>query len=73
MLTQLTNISSKEDLQFVYVVLILPSLFGLTMVGEGLSKILKAEEAGWLSIFFGLVFIGLIVFVYFFINGLLAA
>jgi hypothetical protein len=47
-------------------ILILPSLFGLTLVGEGLNKVLKSETQGWMSIIFGLIFIGVVVFAYLF-------
>jgi hypothetical protein len=59
------------DPQFLYMILILPSLFGLTMVGEGLNKVLKSENAGWISIIFGLIFIGLVIFAYFFFSNIL--
>jgi len=57
------------DPQFLYVVLILPSLFGLTLVGEGLSKILKDEVQGLVSIILGIIFIGLVVFAYFYLSS----
>jgi uncharacterized protein (DUF58 family) len=59
---------NPQDPQFLYMVLILPSLFGLTLIGEGLNKILKNELAGWLSIIFGFLFIGVVVFAYWFIS-----
>lgn len=59
---------SPKDPQFLYMVLILPSLFGLTLIGEGLNKILKSEMAGWLSIFFGLLFVGVVIFAYWFLS-----
>jgi len=40
------------DPQFLYMVLVLPTLFGLTLVGEGLNKVLKDEKQGWVSIVF---------------------
>lgn len=52
------------DPQFIYMILVLPTLFGLTLVGEGLSKVLKDEKAGWISILFGFLFI-LVVIVFF--------
>jgi len=55
--------------QFLYMVLILPSLFGLTLVGEGLNKVLKSEMAGWVSIFFGILFMIVVIFAYVFISG----
>jgi hypothetical protein len=50
--------------QFLYMILVLPTLFGLTLVGEGLNKILKNETAGWLSIIFGVLFIGVVIFAF---------
>lgn len=57
---------NASDPQFLYMVLVLPTLFGLTLVGEGLNKILKSEAAGWLSLVFGILFIGVVIFAYFF-------
>jgi hypothetical protein len=54
--------------QFLYMILVLPSLFGLTLVGEGLNKILKNETAGWLSIIFGVLFIGVVIFAFLFFS-----
>lgn len=61
-----------SDPQFLYMVLILPSFFGLTLVGEGLNNVLKSKMAGWLSIFFGVLFIGVVIFSYLIISGNLA-
>ncbi|PIU33144.1 hypothetical protein COY29_00500 [Candidatus Woesebacteria bacterium CG_4_10_14_0_2_um_filter_39_14] len=57
-----------NDPQFLYMILILPTLFGLTLVGEGLNKILKDEKAGWVSITFGLLFIMVVIFAYYFFS-----
>lgn len=59
---------SPKDTQFLYIVLILPSLFGLTLIGEGLNKVLKNELAGWVSILFGFLFIGVVIFAYWFLS-----
>ncbi|HUW22345.1 MAG TPA: hypothetical protein VMW41_06815 [Candidatus Bathyarchaeia archaeon] len=59
---------TTKDPQFLYMVLILPTLFGLTLVGEGLNKILKSERMGWLSIIFGVLFIGVVVFAFIFFS-----
>jgi len=59
---------NTNDPQFLYMILILPSLFGLTLVGEGLNKILKEEKAGWTSIIFGFLFIMVVVFAYLFFS-----
>jgi len=56
------------DPQFLYMILVLPTLFGLTLVGEGLNKVLKDEYMGWLSIVFGILFIGVVIFAYLFFS-----
>lgn len=60
---------SPTEPQFLYMILILPSLFGLTLVGEGLNKVLKNENQGWLSIIFGFLFIGVVIFAYWFFSS----
>jgi hypothetical protein len=56
------------DPQFLYMILILPSLFGLTLIGEGLNKLVHEEWSGLISIFFGLTFIAMVVFAYLFFS-----
>jgi len=58
-----------SDPQFLYMVLVLPSLFGLTLVGEGLNKILKDEKQGWVSIVFGVLFIWVVIFAFVFFSN----
>ncbi|PIU03535.1 hypothetical protein COT44_02820 [Candidatus Shapirobacteria bacterium CG08_land_8_20_14_0_20_39_18] len=64
---------SPNDPQFLYMILILPTLFGLTLMGEGLNKVLKSETQGWLSIVFGLLFIGVVIFAFIFFSRYLPA
>jgi hypothetical protein len=59
------------DPQFLYMILVLPSLFGLTLIGEGLNKILKDEYQGWLSVLFGILFIGAVIFAFLFFSSAL--
>ena len=59
---------SSSDPQFLYMILILPSLFGLTLIGEGLNKIVHEEWSGLISIVFGLAFIGMVVFAFLFFS-----
>ncbi len=59
---------SIQEPQFLYMVLILPTLFGLTLIGEGLNRVLKSEMAGWMSIFFGVLFILVVIFAYLFLS-----
>jgi len=60
------------DPQFLYMILILPSLFGLTLIGEGISKILHEENGGWISVIFGFVFVLVVVFAFFFFKNILS-
>ncbi|MBI3289780.1 hypothetical protein HYZ78_00100 [Candidatus Microgenomates bacterium] len=52
-------------------VLVLPALFGLTLVGEGMTKIFHNEGGAWLSIIFGALFIGVVIFAFFFFSQIL--
>lgn len=49
-------------------ILVLPSLFGLTLVGDGLNKVMHEESGGIISIVFGLIFIGVVIGAYFFFS-----
>ena len=62
----------SDDPQFLYMILVLPTLFGLTLVGEGLNKVLKNETAGWLSLIFGTLFIFVVIGAYLFFSSYLA-
>lgn len=57
------------DPQFLYMILVLPSLFGLTLIGEGLNKIIHQEWNGIISLIFGVAFIGVVVFAYLFFSS----
>ncbi|MFC1790413.1 hypothetical protein ACFLZP_02950 [Patescibacteria group bacterium] len=57
-----------RDPQFLYLFLILPSLFGLTLMGEGLYKLSKKEKGGWLSLLMGIIFMGVVLFTFFFFS-----
>ena len=63
---------STLDPQFMYMILILPSLFGLTLIGDGLTKIFHEEWGGVISVIFGVVFIGMVIFAYLFFSSYLA-
>jgi len=62
---------STSDPQFLYMILVLPSLFGLTLIGDGLNKVFHDEWGGVISIIFGVIFIGMVVFAYFFFSSYL--
>jgi hypothetical protein len=59
---------TATDPQFLYMILILPSLFGLTLVGDGLNKMMHEESGGMISVIFGFIFIGIVVFAYLFFS-----
>lgn len=63
---------STTDPQFLYMILVLPSLFGLTLLGEGLNKVIHEEWGGILSIVFGLMFLGAVIFAFIFFSSYLA-
>lgn len=63
---------TPQDPQFLYMILILPSLFGLTLLGEGINKVVHEEWSGVISIIFGFMFIGVVIFAYFFFSSYLA-
>lgn len=58
-----------QETDFLYITLILPSLFGLTLVGEGLNRILKSELTGLVSLVFGILFIVIVILAYLFLSG----
>lgn len=58
-----------NDPQFLYMILVLPSLFGLTLLGEGLNKVVHEEWTGVVSIIFGFMFLGAVVFMYLFFSS----
>lgn len=53
-----------EDPAFLYIALILPSLFALTMVADGLHKVLR-KESGWINFLMGMAFLAIILYAYF--------
>ncbi|EKE05752.1 MAG: hypothetical protein ACD_19C00182G0080 [uncultured bacterium] len=60
---------TPKDPQFLYMILVLPSLFGLTLMGEGMYKCAHEEWGGLISVFFGMLFIGMVVFAYLFFSS----
>ena len=62
---------STLDPQLLYMILVLPSLFGLTLLGEGVSKIVHEEPNGIISVVFGFMFLGAVIFAYLFFSSYL--
>lgn len=62
-----------NDPQFLYMILVLPSLFGLTLIGEGVNKIVHEEwGSGIISTIFGIMFMGAVIFTYLFFSSYVA-
>jgi hypothetical protein len=61
---------NPTDPQFIYMVFLLPSLFGLTLMGEGVVKIMHAQLVGIVSIVAGMGFIGVVGAAYFYLQGI---
>ena len=43
---------TPTDPQFLYMILVLPSLFGLTLIGDGLNKVVHNESGGIIGIIY---------------------
>lgn len=59
---------SPSDPQFLYLILILPFLFGLALIGEGIKKIVHDEWHGLISVVAGLFFLGIVFLGYLFFS-----
>jgi uncharacterized membrane protein YphA (DoxX/SURF4 family) len=57
-----------ESPQLIYLILVIPSVFGLTLIVHGLTKIIKNDDGGYINFIFGLVFLGVVAFTYFFFS-----
>ena len=51
--------------QYIYIFLVLPSLFGLTLVCEGIYKVSHEQWSGLINVVLGVVFISFVVVAYF--------
>jgi hypothetical protein len=60
-----------NDPQILYMILVIPCFFGLTLVGEGINNLVHEEKGGVVFIIFGFLFIGLIIFAYIFFSSYL--
>lgn len=46
--------------KIIYLLSVLPIIFGMTLAGDGIHKIRK-DEGGWISLIAGIVFLGIVV------------
>lgn len=54
--------------EFLYTMMVMPTLFGLTLLGEGIYKLTHYEE-GWVNVVLGVVFLAGAAFGFFFMIG----
>jgi hypothetical protein len=59
---------NPTDPEFLYLILALPTLFGIALVGDGINKIIHEEGSGYISLIFGLVFFAIVVLAYLFFS-----
>lgn len=50
---------------FLLTLFILPSLFGLTLIGEGVNKIMNYDNHGWVTVCTGSVFVIVLISAFF--------
>jgi len=56
------------DTTFLMMIFILPSLFGLSLIGEGVNKIMNYDPRGWVGIVAGGGFLVVIILAYFLLS-----
>lgn len=49
-----------------YILLVIPSLFAVAVIGQGISNLSQNDKGGWIPVSFGAIFIVLILVAYFF-------
>jgi hypothetical protein len=57
------------DASFLMMLFVLPSLFGLTLIGEGVGKIMNYDNRGWIGVSVGSVFVVIIILAYFMMSS----
>lgn len=58
-----------QDPQFLAMVFILPGLFGFSLIGEGVSKIMNYDNRGWVGVSAGAAFVIIIIIAFFLISA----
>lgn len=62
---------NPNDPQFLYLVLVLPALFGITLLGDGINKLIHKNNHGYITLIFGFLFFLLVFFGYLFFSSYL--
>lgn len=52
------------DTNFLIMIFVLPSLFGLTLIGEGVNKIMNYDNRGWINVAIGAIFVVILIVAY---------
>jgi hypothetical protein len=50
-------------------IFILPSLFGLTLIGEGVNKIMNYDNQGWVNVSIGSIFVIVLIVAFFIVSS----
>lgn len=59
----------SSDPQFLMMIFILPGLFGFSLIGEGINKIMNYDPRGWVGVVAGSGFVLVIIVAFFLINS----
>jgi pyruvate dehydrogenase complex dehydrogenase (E1) component len=52
------------DTHFLLMLFILPSLFGFTLIGDGVNKVMNYDNRGWITVSAGSIFVLIILIAY---------
>lgn len=57
-----------HDTTFLLMIFVLPGLFGFSLIGEGVNKIMNYDPRGWVGVTAGGCFIVIILLAYFLLS-----
>lgn len=57
------------DSTLLMMLFILPSLFGFSLIGDGVSKIMNYDGRGWIGVSVGSLFVMVIIITYFLLSA----
>lgn len=63
---------TPSDPRFIYMLLVLPGVFGLIMFGGGVSQTLHEEHGGFIHLAWGIFLLAGTAFLYFFLPSFLS-
>lgn len=63
-LVGLVHFMDSSNAAIIYVLLVIPTLFALTVLGQGIVKFAKQKEDGPVALGFGVILVGLIAAAY---------